>query len=397
MIARAEANRSPLVLAVCYLGFVSLGLPDTLIGVAWPSVRGTFGLNQSDLSWVFIGGGCAYFLSSFFAGRLLTVMNVGLLLAASSGLVALSGAEYALARTWAFFIAGALLQGLGSGAIDAGLNHYVATHFSPRHMNWLHACYSLGAMLGPVVMSTMVTRFGSWRMGYATVALLLAFLALLFLATRRSWDDAPGIQQPSPHEDPPELSSVVALTRRIVWLQMALFFIYTGLEVAVGQWSYTLLTESRAFSAPLAGWCVTLYWASILLGRIAFGFVVDRIDLDQLIRWSTVTTLLALAFFAWNPTVWSAPVALALAGLGLAIIFPCLMSRTPTRVGKDVAAHAIGFQVGAAMLGAAALPSVAAVVAQKLGLAAVGWSFLGMALALFILHELVLARLKRRS
>ena len=132
--ASPKASRGAL-LAVCYIGFISLGLPDTLIGVAWPSVRDTFQLQQSHVAWIFLGSGCSYFVSSFFAGRLLRRFNVGVLLAGSSALVALSGLNYGLAIAWPWFALGALLHGLGSGAIDAGLNHYVATHFSARHMN----------------------------------------------------------------------------------------------------------------------------------------------------------------------------------------------------------------------------------------------------------------------
>src|SRR5690606_12184016 len=124
----------PALLAICYVGFISLGLPDTLIGVAWPSVRDDFGLRQSHVSWIFMGGGVSYFLSSFFTGRLLRLFNVGMLLAGSSGLVALSGCNYGIATVWPWFALGSLLHGLGSGAIDSALNHYVATHFSARHM-----------------------------------------------------------------------------------------------------------------------------------------------------------------------------------------------------------------------------------------------------------------------
>ena len=122
------------LLGICYLGFVSLGLPDTLIGVAWPSVRETFGLKQSAVSWIFVGSGCSYFLSSFFAGRLLKVFNVGVLLGLSSGLVALSGFNYGIATVWPWFAAGALLHGLGSGAIDSGLKRRPITARPPRRM-----------------------------------------------------------------------------------------------------------------------------------------------------------------------------------------------------------------------------------------------------------------------
>ena len=139
-----RVQRSGLLLLIAYIGFISLGLPDTLIGVAWPSVRTTFALHQSSLGALFIGGGCGYFLASFFTGRLLTAMGVGWLLAASTALVTICAFGFARAPVWMLFVVCAFLQGLGSGAIDAGLNNYGAHHFSARQMNWLHACYSIG-------------------------------------------------------------------------------------------------------------------------------------------------------------------------------------------------------------------------------------------------------------
>jgi fucose permease len=403
------------LVAICYLGFISLGIPDALIGVAWPSVRDTFRLQQSHVSWIFIGSGVSYFLSSSFAGRLLTMVNVGVLLAGSSGLVALSGFNYALATVWPWFALGALLHGLGSGAIDAGLNHYVATHFSASHMNWLHASYSLGAMLGPLIMTACIARAGSWRLAYLIVALTLLVLALLFFSTKWKWVDptplthsatapddratpsAGSLHEPPSSPHPPvtqggssPLTATKALGNRVVQLQILLFFTYTGLEIALGQWSFTVLTESRGMAAEAAGAWVTLYWGSILAGRIAFGFIVDRITIDRLIRVSMMTALLGAALLAFNPFALSAPLALALCGLGLAVIFPCLMTRTPQRIGRDLATHAIGFQVGAAMLGSAAIPSVCGLVAQHAGLNLVVPTLLGVAAALLLLHELVL-------
>ena len=396
-MAAGPPVKSPrLVLVICYIGFISLGLPDTLIGVAWPSVRETFQLRQSDIAWIFAGSGCSYFISSFFAGRLLKLTNVGMLLAASSGLVALSGFDYALARAWPFFAAGSLLHGLGSGAIDSGLNHYVASHFSARQMNWLHACYSVGAMLGPLLMTAMIASAGSWRWGYMIVAITLLLLAALFLSTQSHWADnanAGSGDQAAPQlpSEEPAVTAGSALRQPLVWLLIFLFFVYTGLEVAIGQWSYTVLTETRGIEPKTAGFSVTIYWASILFGRIVFGFIVDRIGIDRILRLSTVTALAGTALFAWNPAPAAIPVSLALAGIGLAVIYPCLMTRTPQRLGKQTAAHAIGFQVAAAMLGAAALPSGTGFIPQYAGLPAVAIAILAAALVLFFLHEALLS------
>lgn len=383
-----------LLLLIAYLGFISLGLPDTLIGVAWPSVRDTFRLQQSAIALIFFGAGCSYFLSSFFTGRLLNMLGIGVLLAASSALVACSTFGYALAPLWALFAPSSLLHGLGSGAIDAGLNHYAAHHFSARHMTWLHACYSLGAMLGPLIMTGAVAGHGSWRAGYLIVTAILLCLALLFAVTRRQWG------KPERATEATESASVgIAETLRhpTVWLQVALFLVYTGLEVAVGQWSFTLLTESRHVPKEMAGTWVTLYWASIGVGRLLFGSVVDRLGIDRLLRLSTLTSVLGTGLFALTRSGAMSAIALVLVGLGLAAIYPCMMTRTPQRLGTALAAHAIGFQVSAAVLGAAALPSLSGLLAEKFGLETIAVVAAGLACIVLLLHESLLMPSRRTS
>ena len=381
-------QRSPepraLLLVIAYLGFVSLGLPDTLIGVAWPLVRQTFGLSQSSVALVFVGAGCSYFLSSFFTGRLLRSLGIGMLLAGSSTIVALSAFGYAAAPFWLAFAACSLLHGLGSGAIDAGLNHYVAHHFSAQHMSWLHACYTLGATLGPLVMTVAIAGSGAWRTGYLAVAVTLSALAFLFQLTRKKWDD-----RGNEAIEAPAATATIGQTLRnpLVRLQIAIFFVYTGLEATAGQWSFTLLTEGRHVPREAAGLWVTAYWASILIGRILSGFVVDRVGIDCLLRWSTATVVAGTVIFTWNPAPWVSVAALGLTGLGLASIFPCLMTKTPQRMGPEMAAHAIGFQVSAGILGVAALPSLTGFLAQRFGLETVAFATVAMAVAVLLLHE----------
>lgn len=395
MTSIRSASSRRLLLVIAYVGFISLGLPDTLVGVAWPSVRTAFGLPQSAIALIFIGAGCGYILSSAFVGKLLGAMGVGSLLAASSALVALSIFGYGLAPLWALFAACSLLHGLGSGAIDAGLNHYVAHHFSARHMNWLHACWSLGATLGPLIMTAAIAWNGAWRAGYLAVAAILVCLALLFAATRRQWD-APGQAETKPTHVA-GVGMVETLRHPLVRLQVALFFVYTGLEATVGQWSFTLLTESRGVPAESAGTWVTLYWGSIGVGRVLLGAVADRIGIDRLLRFSTLAAASGTALVAWSRAESLSAVALVLTGLGLASIYPSMMTRTPQRLGSALSAHAIGFQVSAATLGAAALPSLAGVVAQRIGLEAVAVAAVALALAVFALHEALLLAPARRA
>jgi fucose permease len=382
------SNTSPfarrLLLVTAYLGFISLGLPDTLIGVAWPSVRDAFGRQQSEIAWIFFGGGASYFLSGLFTGRLLKSFGIGSLLAGSSLLVAASAFGYSAAPVWVLIAACALLHGLGSGAIDTGLNHYAANHFSARHMNWLHACYGIGATLGPLIMTSMLVSLGSWRAGYATVGSLLLLLTGLFIYTRKLWD-APGETTDAAQEPDASVSMLAALKHSGVWAHVVLFFVYTGLEVTVGQWSFTVMTEARGMSKETAGLWVTIYWASIAIGRVVFGFIIERLDIDRLLRLSMLAAVIGTGLFAAN-LPFSAG-ALALVGLGLASIYPCLMTRTPQRLGKARAAHAIGFQVSAGMVGAAVFPSACGWLAQSVGLEVVTVATVGMAAGLLVIHE----------
>ncbi len=373
-----------LLLVTAYLGFISLGLPDTLIGVAWPSVRDFFGKQQSDIGWIFFGAGASYFVSGLLTGKLLKSFGIGLLLGVSSLLVAASALGYSAAPVWTLFAACSLLHGLGSGAIDAGLNHYVASHFSARHMNWLHACYGIGATLGPLIMTSMLVSLGSWRAGYAAVGSLLLLLTGLFIYTRKLWDTR-GETTDAPSEPEAAVSMRDAVKHGGVWAHIGLFFIYTGLEVTVGQWSFTVMTEARGMSKESAGMWVTIYWASIATGRVVFGFIIERLGIDRLLRLSMLAAVAGTALFAANLPFSAA--ALALSGLGLASIYPCLMTRTPQRLGKARAAHAIGFQVSAAMVGAAVFPSACGWLAQSRGLEAVALTTVAMAAGLLVIHE----------
>lgn len=382
---RTRSDR--LLTALAYVGFVSLGLPDAVTGVAWPSVRDTFGLEQASLGLVLVGtaGGC--FASGFFAGRLAALLGIGLLLAASTSLAAAAGFGYALAPVWAAFLVAAGVHGLASGAIDAGLNAYAAEHLSARHMNWLHACYCLGAMLGPLVMTAVLAAGASWRAGYGLVGSAVLVLGLLFAATRRRW----GRSAASDDAGEAPATAGEAFAHPIVRLQMAVFFLYTGLEVAVGQWCFTLLTESRGVSTEAAGVWAGLYWGSIGVGRVLFGFVVDRFGVDRLLRYCLAAAAAGAALYA-VPRPETGFAGLALIGLALAPIFPGLMTRTPDRVGRRLSIHAVGFQVSAAMAGVAAIPSAVGWAVERYGLETAAQAAAVLAVSLWLLHELLIRK-----
>jgi fucose permease len=346
------------LLPLAYLAFVSLGLPDAVLGVAWPSLRATFALSQSAMGAALTANVAGYFASGVFAGRLSAALGVGGVLAISTALVAAGLAGFALAPAWVAFVICAVVVGLGSGAIDAAINAYAAVHLPPRHMNWLHACYGAGATLGPTVMTAALAG-ASFRTGYAVLAAAMIGMAAAFLATRRRWEQlAVAVAAPA--------TLGAALRHPRVRLQAAIFFVYTGLEASAGQWAFTVLREARGVAVESAGAWTAIYWACLTVGRVGTGFAVTRASPDRLVRAGTLGAAAGAALYAVLPGA-AGGLGLALLGLSLAPIFPVLMSRTPDRLGVELTAHAAGLQVAAGTLGIAALPSAHGALADVLG------------------------------
>jgi fucose permease len=374
------------VVAIAFAAFVSLGLPDGLLGVAWPSIRKTFGLPLSQLGAILFAVMAGYLGSSFASGAIVARHGVGPLLAWSNVLVAASCVGFALAPAWPVMLACGLVAGAGAGAIDAGINVYAAERFSPRLVSWLHASWSAGAALGPLIMTAVLGAGLAWRWGYGVAATIVAAMALSFFATIALWStpsaalgDAQAAHAPSPF--------LRTLRRPAVWAHMAVFFLYTGLEGSAGQWAYSLLTEARQVAPGVAGTWVGGYWASLAAGRLVCGLAAHRFTAAALLRAAMACAVLA-ASLVWADRGPAATVAgLALLGFSLAPIFPMLIASTPARLGAGHAAHAIGFQVSAACLGAAAVPGAAGLVARWHGLEAIPAVLLANAVALWLLHE----------
>jgi fucose permease len=376
------------LLALSYVAFVSLGLPDTVLGVAWPSLRAGFELPQAAMGGVLTSAVAGYFLSGIVSGRATAALGVGGVLALSTALVTVGLTGFALAPTWPAFVACAAVVGLGSGAVDAALNGYAAIHFAPRHMNWLHASYSTGAMLGPAVMTAALAG-ASFRTGYALLAAALGAMSLGFVGTRRRWESGGGAASPLQ-----AASAGAALRAPRVWLQIAGFFVYTGLESSSGQWAFTVLREARGLSLEAAGAWTAAYWGSIAAGRVAVGFAVARLSPDWLIEAGGVGALLGTLLYLALPGS-AAGIGLLVLGVSLAPIFPMLMSRTPARLGPDVAVHAVGFQVAAATLGVAALPTAYGALADARGVGAIPGGLVALAAVLAALAR-ALVRLSDR-
>ncbi len=373
----------PLLLAI--LAFICLGLPDGILGVAWPSIRKTFDLPLSALGSLLFAAMAGYLASSFTSGWLVQKLGLARLLLVSNVLVLASLLGFATAPVWPVMVASGVLAGLGAGGIDAGINAYAAAMFSPRVVNWMHASYGVGATLGPLLMTGVLQAGLAWRWGYGLVAIVLATLATGFLKSSDLWNVAPAAESVPPV---PPASLRETLARPVVRFNIALFFLYTGIEATAGQWTYSLVTEARGISPMRAGVWASAYWFSLAAGRIILGALAGRVRPDSLLRAGMTSASLGTLALWSNAGETVTFLGIALTGFSLAPIFPLLISLTPERVGSVHSNNAIGFQISAAYLGAAALPAAVGTLSMTRSLEIVGPLLFTATIALLLLNEL---------
>ena len=361
------------LIVLAYIAFISLGMPDGLFGVAWPSIRETFSLRLDSVGAFFFAGTTGYMLSSFFSGKIISRLGVGGTLAGSCALTASALLGYTLVPSWWMMVSLAVASGLGAGAIDAGLNTYVASHFGEGLMQWLHASFGFGVTLGPIIMTAGLTMFNTWRLGYRVVGTAQLLLATSFLLTMHMWRDN---VVPQAAEQERRLTDYrtpfrETLQQPVVWLNLLLFFLYTGAEFSFGSWTYSLLTLSRHVPVEIAGLWAGSYWATFTIGRIMAGFLTHRFGMPNLLNAGFLLASGGSVLLWWNPFPQASIIAVSVIGFAVAPIFPGLVSGTSARVGEHHAANTIGMQIAAAGLGAAVVPSLAGVLAQNFSLEAI--------------------------
>ncbi len=250
------------LLSIIYLAFISLGLPDSVLGVAWPSMRVSLGQALEAAGLVTLVLTVCSAASSLASGVVLQRLGTGLVVLLSGLLTGAGLLGFALAPSMAWVLVWAVPLGLGAGSVDAGLNHFVAEHYSSRHMNWLHGCWGVGATIGPVVMGAALVSAGGWQSGYRTIASVQLALALVFLLTLRLWQREP-VAVPVPDHPARRIAGARAkvVPPWALWLAPSLYLVYATIEIGTGLWAASILVEGRGHDAPTAG-----LWVSCLFG-----------------------------------------------------------------------------------------------------------------------------------
>ncbi len=369
---------------IAYLVFIVIGIASGLLNIAWTYMQATFGVSHDSLAALapaaMLGGLVAAFLNGALIGRFsLGAVLVGGMAFAGFGLLG-----YAIAPVWLLLLAVAIFTSVGKGTIDAGLNNFVGSNYGTSEMNWLHACWGIGLTIAPAVVTFFVLdQGGAWQSSYIVAGVAVLLLGGVILLTLPLWklqdSERPGSQKVKRQP----LSK--SLRRPIVVVGLLFFFVYGGIEIGTGQLANTLLTEARSLPQEVASSWVSAYWGSFTIGRILMGLLAMRLGDRLLLTICFACSLAGAALLFLNPNEALSFVGMLGIGFGLAAIFPILISQTYARVGVEHAANAIGFQVGCAALGGAALSGLGGIFAEHVGAESISlFILIGAALSVII-------------
>ena len=380
-----------LLLAVIYLSFISLGLPDSLLGSAWPVMHAELGVPTSWAGIISVIISMGTVVSSLQSDRLTKRLGTGRVTAASVGLTAAALFGFSASGSFWGLCLWAIPYGLGAGSVDAALNNYVALHYASRHMSWLHCMWGLGAAIGPYIMGLALSGSAGWQMGYRYISLLQIVLTAVLAATLPLWRvhqrAGGGAEQDA---RPLTLSQILRIpgAKEV----MAAFFCYCALEQTAILWSSSYLHLHRGVPAETAAGYAGLFFLGITAGRALSGFLTMKLSDPQMIRLGQ--GLIALgALTLLLPLHESAALAgLALVGLGCAPIYPCIIHSTPDHFGADRSQAVIGVQMASAYVGTCLMPPLFGLVSEHLSPALFPLYLLAILAVMAFSHEALLRR-----
>jgi fucose permease len=380
-----------ILLIIIYLAFISLGLPDSILGVTLPAIQLEWGLPLSSGSIVSMTVIGSTILSSFLSGYIIKKIGTGKIVFLSCLLTgsSLLGISFAPSFYWLLVLAVPL--GFGGGAVDTALNNFVALNYKARHMNWLHSFWGVGATLGPIIMSLSLLSSNSWRMGYRNISIIqlsLSVLLLMSIPLWRKFQSSAVLETGDSEKDPKETNPPRNVFKiKGVKYAFVTLMLYCAVESAVGLWGSSYLIQVKKLSMERAASWIAFYYGGITLGRFISGFISYKLSNVQMIKWGIVTAFSGILIFLLPVHSAIAGAALVLIGLGLSPVFPSMLHETPVRFGKENSQVLIGFQMGFAYIGSAVLSPFLGVVLQFSFMGLFPFLLLGFTIIMFISSE----------
>lgn len=353
--ARGRNMVSTALLMMIYLSFISLGLPDSMLGSAWPAMNVSLnaplwgaGLVQMLISFCTI-------ISSLNSAKLIRRFGTGKLTAISVATTALALLGFSLAKNYAFLLLMAVPLGLGAGAVDAGLNNYVALHCEAKHMSWLHCFWGVGTIIGPMILSAVLRVGGSWATGYRAVGLIQCAVSALLFATLGMWKRG-NIQQEEYGAKALSVWEVLSLPGAKAG--MVTFLCYCAVESTLGLWGATYISQVRGVDEATAASFGAMFYIGITVGRAISGFMAMKLLPKQMVRVGQALLALGCIFMMIPAGSTLSGIGLVVCGLGCAPIYPNIIQDTPVNYGTENSQAAIGVQMAFAYVGSTFLPSI---------------------------------------
>ena len=385
-----------LLLIIIYLSFISLGLPDALLGAAWPSIHQEFQVPVSYAGVISMIISVGTIISSLQSDRLTRKLGTGKVTAVSVAMTAVALFGFSISHSFVALCLWAIPYGLGAGSVDASLNNYVALHYESRHMSWLHCMWGLGASLGPYIMGYMLTRGESWNMGYRVIGILQVALTMVLVFSLPLWKKRPVAVGEAGEKEAEAISLWNAVWIPGVKEILFCFFCYCAVEQTTGLWASSYLTLSRGVAAETAASFASLFYFGITAGRAACGFITMKFNDTQMIRMGQIILAVGVAALLIPGPQALALAGLVLVGLGCAPIYPSIIHSTPDHFGADKSQAVIGIQMASAYVGNLTMPPLFGLLANNITPALFPFYLLALLVLMVCMHE-QLVRKTRRS
>ena len=378
-----------LLLAIIYLAFISLGLPDALLGSAWPTMYTEFGVPVSYAGIISMIIALGTIVSSLQSDRLTRRFGTGKVTAVSVGITAAALLGFSFTHSFWLLCLWAVPYGLGAGSVDASLNNYVALHYKSRHMSWLHCMWGVGATAGPYIMGFALSSGQKWNSGYLYIAVLQIILTGILVFSLPLWKgrSAGGGNDSAAEGKALSLGEIIRIpgAREI----MLCFFCYCALEQTSGLWASSYLTLFKSIPAETAARFAGLFYIGITVGRALSGFLTMKLNDVQMIRLGQgIIAAGILTLFLPGPAFLSLA-GLILIGLGCAPVYPCIIHSTPAHFGADKSQAVIGVQMASAYIGTCIMPPIFGLIASHISVGLFPLYLLLILIIMFIMHELL--------
>lgn len=383
-----------LLLPIIYLAFISLGLPDSLLGAAWPTMYQEFAVPVSYAGGISMIIALGTIVSSLQSDRLTNKFGTGLVTAGSVFLTAAALFGFSVSHSYVALCLWAIPYGLGAGSVDASLNNYVALHYASRHMSWLHCMWGVGASLGPYIMGYALTGGQGWNMGYRYIAILQILLTAILLFSLPLWKK----QTTGPEGEtaqPLSLKQVFSIpgAREI----MIAFFCYCALEQTTGLWASSYLVLRRGIDPETAAGFASLFFIGITVGRALSGFLTLKLSDTQMIHLGFAAIFLGVALLFLPFGSGFSLAGLILVGLGCAPVYPSIIHSTPAHFGADKSQAMIGVQMASAYTGTCLMPPLFGLIANHISVALFPVFLLAILLLMVFMHRNMLRKVSARA